>query len=158
MGYYDSPYQLLREMVDVIRECTRIERVVVGVVDGKKGVIGGYYSAGAEQYPGLQKYEVALQPANFFTQLIKKPRGLWIHPDRPSDITALLPGSFKQVSQADEFLIYSIFNLNGPFAVLYADKGAEPSDTMAEVEFEICRAAANGCTKHLISMMKRARH
>lgn len=157
MGYYDSAYQLLREMVDVIHECTRIERVVVGIVDLKKGTVTGYYSVGAEQYPGLQKYEVALQPANFFTQLIKRPRGVWVHPDRPSDISALMPGSFKQVSQADEFLIHSIFNLNGPFAVLYADKGATPSDTMAEAEFEICRAAANGATKHLISMMKRAR-
>lgn len=155
---FSSENEVLRKTMEVLKEVTSLERIVLFLYDPKDQMLRGYSALGCEDAPKLKKMTIALKPPNFFTQLIKKPQGVWVNPDRKSDIAALVPGIFKQVSQANEFYSVSMFNLKKPVAMLYVDNGVDGSKALSEAEFKITKAIANAASKYMIQASKLARN
>lgn len=154
--YYSTEYEVIRAVVEALHGCTELVRVVVAIHDPKLDQVEGYFALGCEQFPGLKRYRVRLQPVNLFTHLLKQPAGLWLSPDRPQKATGLIPGSFKQASQTDSCFLMSVFNHRGPYAVFYADRGLNDRAGLSEHEYKIFKTACNACSKHLIARGKRA--
>ena len=153
---FSSEHEAIRKTLDVLHEVTHIKRFALFAHHPLKKSLKSYYAVGCEQYPELKKAVIKTEPANFFTQLIRKPQGVWVHPERKADIAALVPGVVKQLIQVDEFIAISIFNHRGPIAVLYADYGPDHQGGFSETEFKIVRSVANATSKHLIQRGKRA--
>ncbi len=156
IGYYHSDFEVLRDAVDALYHCTRMKRVVGARIDARNGVIKSYFSRGTDDSPGLQDLYLSLQPPNFFTDVCKKPQCHWVSPSQYQQLAQRLPGVFRQAVQVEDFVLGSLFNHEGPFALLYADKGIEAPEPFSSAEFQIVRAVANGCTKHMVAMSRRA--
>lgn len=153
-GAFATEQDALRDSVDVLFDVTHLRRTALFLFDPTRKVLNGYYTLGCEDYPEIGKAVIKLNPPNFFTQLIRKPRGVWIHPERKPEIAALIPGVFKQLVQADQFFTVSIFNNRRPVAVLYADRGAHSDDGLSDSEFKITQSLANATSKYLIQLGK----
>ncbi|MCG8670595.1 MAG: HDOD domain-containing protein [Pseudomonadales bacterium] len=153
---FSDEHEVLRKTMEVLKDCTAVERVVLFVFEPAKKSLRGYAAMGCEDRPEFRKANVSLSPPNFFTQLMRKPQGVWVHPEKKADIAALVPGVFKQLSQADEFFSVSVFNHKQPAAMLYVDNGADDRKSLSEAEFKITKTIANATSKFLIQMGKRA--
>jgi len=157
VGYFSAEHEVIRCTADVLFDVTELQRVVIGLVDRKTATLQGYYAIGCEDSPKLGKFAVGLKPPNFFTQILRKPQAVWVNSDRPSEITGLVPGEFKQLAQSDDYIVMSVFNGKGAFGILYADKGASDNQSINEIELKVCRSIANASSKHLILMSKKAK-
>ena len=154
---FSGDHETMRKSIDIIYECMQVQRVLFLLFNPKQKYLQGYYARGCDQFPSMLKVKVGLAPANFFTQLLRNPQGVWVHPERKADIAALVPGVFKQVTQADEFVCISLFNHKGPLAVFYVDNGTDGIG-LSETEFKIIKAIANATTKFMIQQGKRAKN
>ncbi|MDX1692652.1 MAG: HDOD domain-containing protein [Ketobacteraceae bacterium] len=155
-GAFATEQDVLRASAEVLFDVTHLRRVALFLFDPTRKVLNGYYTLGCEDYPEIRKAVIKLSPPNFFTQLIRKPQGVWVHPERKSDIAALVPGVFKQLVQVDQFFVVSVFNNRRPVAVLHADRGVSNPDGLSENEFKITRSLANATSKYLIERAKSA--
>lgn len=144
-------HEVIRSDVDILRECTSLERIVVALVHLNRDNITSYYAVGCEKVPGLRRFEVKLQPPNLFTRLVKQAAAVWMSPERQKDAVGLMPGHFKQATQTDSYFLASLFNSKGPFAVIYADKGNSYS-ALAESDYQIFRILVNATNKCLATM------
>ena len=157
---FGSEQDALRESLWVLYETTYLRRAALFLFDPTRKVLNGYSTLGCDDYPEIARAVIRLTPPNFFTQLLRKPRGVWVHPERKADIAALVPGAFKQLVQVDQFFVVSIFNNRRPVAVLYADRGAGNGagndDSLSDGEFKITQSLANATSKYLIQMGKAA--
>lgn len=154
--YYDTEYAVVRAVVEQLHDCTELSRVVASLYNPRLDQLEAYFALGCEQYPGLKRFRVRLQPVNLFTHLLKQPAGLWLSPDRPNKAAGLIPGSFKQASQSDACFLMSVFDHKGPHALFYADRGLEDRLGLSEHEYRIFKSACNACSKYLITRGKRA--
>lgn len=153
---YDTEFAVVRAVVEHLHDCTELTRVVASLYNPKLDQLEAYFALGCEQYPGLKRFRVRLQPVNLFTHLLKQPAGLWLSPDRPNKATGLIPGSFKQASQSDTCFLMSVFDHKGPHALFYADRGLGDRLGLSEHEYSIFKSACTACSKHLINKGKRA--
>lgn len=154
--YFSTEFEAIHCLVDTLYQCSNLERVIVALLDKKRNHIKAYYALGCDDSPILKNFEVKLQPSNLFTQILAKPAGVWLNPDRKSSVSALVPGSFKQACQSDEFFLMSVFNQRGAYGVFFADKGLNSTAGLSEAEYKIFKAACTTCSKHLITKAKRA--
>lgn len=154
--YFSTEYESIRCVVDILESCTHLQRVIVATLDKASNSVNAYYALGCEEAPLLKKFSVKTQPSNLFTQLMKKPAATWISPERSSSVAGLVPGSFKQASQNDEFMLMSYFNHRGACGVYFADKGLNSRTGLSDAEYKIFKAACTTCSKHLIARGKRA--
>lgn len=153
---FTSEQDALRTSLDMLFDVTHLKRIALFLFDPTKKVLNGYYALGCQDYPEFSKAVIKLNPPNFFTQLLKRPQGVWVNPERKSDIAALVPGIFKQMVQVDEFFAVSIANNRRPVGVLYADHGVGNHAGLSESEFKITKSIANGTSKFLIQLGKSA--
>jgi HD-like signal output (HDOD) protein len=143
-------HEVIRANVDILRDNTSLERIVVALVHLNRDNITSYYAVGCEKVPGLRRFEIKLQPPNLFTRLIKQAAAVWMSPERQKD-AGLMPGHFKQATQMDSYFAASLFNSKGAFAVLYADKGNSYA-ALAESDYQIFRILVNATNKCLAAM------
>lgn len=153
---FRTEFEALRAAVEQLHECTELSRVVAGLHNPKLDQVEACFALGCDQYPALKRFRVRLQPANLFTHLLKQPASLWLSPDRPNKANGLMPGSFKQANQTDTCFLMSIFNHQGPFALLYADRGVDNRLGLSEHEYSIFKSVCTACSKHLIATGKQS--
>lgn len=144
-------HEVIRAGVDILKECSSLERIVVALVHINRGNIVSYYAVGCEKAQGLRRFEIKLQPPSLFTRLTKQAAAVWMSPERQKDAVGLLPGHFKQATQMDSYFAASLFNSKGAFAMLYADKG-NSYGALAEPDYQIFRMLVNGSNKCLAAM------
>lgn len=144
-------HEVIRTGIDVLRDCSSLERIVVALVHLNRDNIVSYYAVGCEKAQGLRRFEIKLQPPNLFTRLVKQPAAVWLSPERQKEAVGLMPGQFKQATQVDSCFTASLFNSKGPFAILYADKGNTYS-ALTEPDYQIFRMLVNGTNKCLMGM------
>lgn len=144
-------HEVIRSGVDILRDCSSLERIVVALVHLNRDNIVSYYAVGCDKVQGLRRFEIKLQPPSLFTRLVKQPAAIWMSPERQKEGIGLLPGQFKQATQMDSYFAASLFNGKGPFALLYADKGNTYSG-LAESDYQVFRMLVNGTNKCLAAM------
>lgn len=152
---FASEDEALKKMIEVLHDVTTLKRVALFAFDPAKKALVGYCTRGCEEYLEFEKALIKLSPPNFFTQLIRKPQGVWVQPDKKADIAALVPGVFKQMTLADEFFAVSVFNHKAPVAVLYVDNGPDSKTGLTEIEFKVTKSIANATTKYLYRLGKK---
>ena len=151
---YANEKAVLTSVVDILSETMLLKRIVIGLVDHHTNKLNGYYAAGCSDSPELEAFEVALDPPNFFTHLLAKPKAIWADRDKPCEIPSLVPGGFKQAAQEDAYFVSSLFCGREAVAVLYADK-AGTQDTLSETEFKVFKILVNACIKQMILISRR---
>jgi HD-like signal output (HDOD) protein len=144
-------HEVIRTGIDVLKDCSSLERIVVALVHLNRDNIVSYYAVGCEKAQGLRRFEIKLQPPNLFTRLVKQPAAVWLSPERQKEAVGLMPGQFKQATQVDSYFTASLFNSKGPFAIIYADKGNSYS-ALTEPDYQIFRMLVNGTNKCLLAM------
>ena len=154
--YFTTEFESIHSVVDILRDTTPLERVLVLLYNRSEHSVETYYSRGCENHPSLAKFSVRMQHNNLFSQLLKQPAATWISPDRPSKVAGLVPGTFKQAAQSDHFFLMSVFNHKGAFGLFYGDKGTHNRIGLSEAEYKVFKVACNTCSKHLVTRGKRA--
>lgn len=154
--YFSTEFESIHSVVDVLADCTPLQRVLVLLYQRTPQSVQAYYARGCDQHPTLAKYRISLQHNNLFSQLLKQPAATWISPERPSKVAGLVPGTFKQAAQSDHFIMMSVFNHRGAFGLFYADRGPGERMGLSEAEYKIFRLACSTCSKHLVARGKRA--
>ena len=154
--YFSTEYECVRSVVDSLMDTTPLQRVLVLLYNRSRHSVETYYSRGCEDNTPLGKYATQMQHNNLFSQLLKQPAATWISPDRPSKVSGLVPGTFKQAAHSDHYFLMSVFNHKGAYGLFYADKGTHNRLGMSEAEYKIFKVAGNSCSKHLITRGKRA--
>ena len=144
----------LRAVADQLLSCTELNRVVAILYQRQSDQAESLYAAGCDNQSGLQRLKVKLQPVNLFTHLLKQPASVWISPDRPNPMNALVPGSLKQASQSSEFFVMSVFDHRGPFGLFYADRGTGGQTALSNAEYAAFKAACTACSKRLVTRGK----
>src|SRR5690606_6742748 len=107
---FASSDDVLQAVTAQLHATTELARVLAAPYNPRLDQVETRFTQGCDAYPAIQRMKVRLQPVNLFTHLLKQPAGVWISPDRPNPMNGLLPGSFKQASQADEFFLMSVFS------------------------------------------------
>ncbi|HVK99341.1 MAG TPA: HDOD domain-containing protein [Dongiaceae bacterium] len=141
----------LKLVANQLHACTTLTRVVAMLHQRQTDQVESLQAFGCDHYPGLQRLKVELRPVNLFTHLLKQSASVWISPDRPNPMNALVPGSLKQASQASEFFVMSVFDHRGPFGLIYADLGTDMRQTLSNQEYSAFKAACTACSKRLIT-------
>lgn len=149
-----SDQDAVRAVVDQLLACTELSRVVAILYQRQADQVESLYAAGCDNHPGLQRLTVYLQPVNLFTHLLKQPASVWISPDRPNPMNALVPGALKRAGQASEFFVMSVFDHRGPFGLFYADRGTGGQAALSNPEYAAFKAACTACSKLLIARGK----
>lgn len=140
--------EIIRSGVDVLKACTTLDRVLLGLINVNKDHVISYYSAGCESSPSLKRYEIKLSPPNLFTRLVKQPSCIWLNPERHKATIGWIPGYFRQAIDVEEFFAATLFSARGPIALLYADKGVQHT-AMRESDFIAFRLLANATNQAL---------
>jgi hypothetical protein len=143
--------EIIRSGVDVLKACTTLDRVLLGLVNLNKDHIISYYAAGCESSPSLKRYEIKLSPPNLFTRLVKQPSCIWLSPEKHKATIGWIPGYFRQAIDVEEFFAATLFSARGPIALLYADKGVQQT-AMRESDFIAFRLLANATNQALAGM------
>lgn len=140
--------EIIRSGVDVLKACTSLDRVLLGLVNINKDHIISYYAAGCETSPALKRYEIKLSPPNLFTRLVKQPSCIWLNPERHKTTIGWIPGYFRQAIDVEEFFAATLFSARGPIALIYADKGLQQT-AMRESDFIAFRLLVNATNQAL---------
>jgi len=151
---YGNEKAVLTSVVDILSETMLLKRIVVGLFDRHAKKLNGYYTAGCDDSLELESFEVALDPPNFFTQLLVRPKVVWADLSKPCEIPLPLPGAFKQAAQEDAYFVSSLFCGREAVAILYADKAAT-QDALSETEFKLFKILSNACIKQMALISKR---
>jgi hypothetical protein len=156
-GYYQSEFELLRDVVDTLHETTYLQRILVARVWVTEARLKVYYSRGLEQFAALQRLELSLQGMGFFQRMLRKPQGLLVTSATDLAEYGPVPGVFRQAIEVDCFALHGIHTPKGPFALLYADRGVGGVDSVNAKDYEVLRVLALACTRYLLNSDRQAR-
>lgn len=144
---FQDIHELMNLAVQGVRYGVDLDRVVAGFLNQDRSEIQAYYSAGTLDYPDLGEFHVNIKFGDLFHQLIQKPSTLWVNKQNKAKIWTKIPGSFKQATRAEEFIITSVFIRQKPVAIIYADNGAT-NRRIRESDYQafkyLCAAANKG--------------
>lgn len=120
---FASIHEIMNLAVSTLCSSLNFERASVSLLNRQSKELRTYYSSGTEDSPALKNFSHILQQGDLFNKLLQKPLSVRLQASNYSQIWPLLPGNFKQACGADEFFMMSIFSVNTPVALIYADRG-----------------------------------
>ena len=106
-----------------------LNRVVFALLSKDKVKLQGKYIRGAESDPSFSQFSVCvdLGKKDLFTQLLQKPRSIWMSRENNEKIWPLIPAEFKEIVGTNEFYAMSIFVHGLPIGIFYADRHLKDS-------------------------------
>ncbi|NOY67566.1 MAG: HDOD domain-containing protein [Gammaproteobacteria bacterium] len=106
-----------------------LNRVVFALLSKDKTKLQGKYIRGAESDPAFSQFgvEVDLGRKDLFTQLLQKPRSVWMSRENSEKIWPLIPEKFKEIVGTNEFYAMSVFVKKSPIGIFYADRHLKDS-------------------------------
>lgn len=146
---FSQEFDALRAVVDCLYGGTGMKRVVLAQLSPVGLRVQASYARGCEESPQLERFQVSLQPPNLFSQILKQPAATWVSRERQQQVAGIVPGQFKLACQSDEFFLMSLFTGQGPFGVMYADRGLNDRLGLTEAEYRIFKAAGHHCSLYL---------
>ena len=101
-----------------------LNRVVFALLSRDKTRLEGRYIVGADSDPVFSNFniEVDMGRKDLFTQLLQKPRSIWLSKGNRDKIWPLISGKFKELVNIEEFYAMSVFARGKPVGIFYADR------------------------------------
>jgi len=106
-----------------------LNRVVFALLNKSKTKLEGKFIRGADSDPVFSQFavEVDLGKKDLFTQLLQKPRSIWLSKQNSDKIWPLIPGKFKTLVDTHEFFAMTVFAHGQPLGLFYADRHLKDS-------------------------------
>jgi len=106
-----------------------LNRVVFALLSKDLTKLEGRHIQGADSDPVFSQFsvEVDLSIRDLFTQLLQKPRSVWVSRDNNEKMWPLIPEKFKHLINTQEFFAMSVFAKGKPLGIFYADRHLEDS-------------------------------
>lgn len=116
--------EILELAVAGLHDGLGLNRVVFAYLRKDRIKLEGHYIQGADSDPNFSQFSIDVELSNkdLFTQLLQKPRSVWVNKENHERLGELLPEEFKTLIQTDEFYAMSIFYHGKPLGIFYADR------------------------------------
>lgn len=117
---------LLRQTLDSVSQSLgflRVHFLLLNPAKDKAETKISRFANNADQ--ATLKLAVSLQPANLFTQLVKKPQAFWLNANNYDKYWSMVPGNVKSVIHVDRFIAASVHFGEKPVGIIYADNQHE---------------------------------
>lgn len=125
-----SYQNILSLLMDAMHDGMALERVVFALFNPQQQRIHARAIAGADHDPVFSRFNIDLNGAHLFTQLMQKPQALWINDTNRDKFWPLVPVDFQRIIRCNSFFVMSIFIAEKPVGLLYADRGAQADCTL----------------------------
>jgi len=101
-----------------------LNRVVFALLTQDKTKLDGRYMAGANNDPNFSQFsiQINIKKKDLFTQLMQKPRSVWVNDENNEKIWPLVPEAFRALIDIQEFYAMSVFAEGKPIGIFYADR------------------------------------
>jgi len=143
------PAQVLHLLLQGLHQGLGLARIALLLIQPQKQRLHCARTLGMDANTALQQLELDLEIPSLFKRLAEKPAGIWLDSSQRKTLQPLLPDAFLRALQGD-CLLMSLFNREGPLAMIYADDDAGTS--LSEFQYEQFRqlcAAATRALRHL---------
>jgi len=101
-----------------------LNRVVFALLSRDKTKLEGRYIVGADSDPVFSQFsiDVDMGRKDLFTQLLQKPRSVWLSHENKDKIWPMISEKFRGLVNVEEFYAMSIFAKEKPVGIFYADR------------------------------------
>ena len=116
--------EILELAITGLHDGLGLNRVVFAYLTKDKIKLEGRHMQGADSDPNFSQFSVNvdLGKRDLFTQLLQKPRSVWVNEENHERLEELLPDEFRALIQTDEFYAMSIYHHGKPLGIFYADR------------------------------------
>lgn len=106
-----------------------LNRAVFALLSKDRIKLVGKHLRGADSDPTFSQFaiDVDMGKKDLFTQLLKKPRSIWVSRKNNEKVMQLIPMNFRELVGLDEFFAISVFVGDKPYGVFYADRHLKDS-------------------------------
>ncbi len=117
-------------------------RATISLVNKEHTRLKTYYATGCQEQPQLSGFDSRLVKGTLFAKLCSKAASVWIKPTTDIKVSSLVPSSFKQIVEIEDYFLMSIFVNNKPFAIVYCD--AFPHRELTEMDYKYFKYLCKG--------------
>ncbi|MCP5207570.1 MAG: HDOD domain-containing protein [Hahellaceae bacterium] len=122
---FSDLHEIMNAAVQGITYGLGLKRSTVALANTKLTRLKAYYTVGTRQFPELGNFQIDLTKPSLFSRLMEKQAGIWVGSTTQRSTWNMIPAEFKRISGASEFFLMSVFVLQKPVAVFYADGGID---------------------------------
>ncbi len=129
-GFLSEPAQV-NDIVEIamagLHDGLGLNRVVFALLSKDLHKLEGRFINGADSDPAFSQFaiDVDLSTKDLFSQLLQKPRSVWVSQENHDRIWPLVPAKFKELINTQEFYTMSVFAQGKPLGIFYADRHLE---------------------------------
>lgn len=113
---------VIHTIIDAMHDGIGLNRVVYCHYSDEDRMFYGNIIKGTENDIVFNRFSIAVNSANLFTHLIKKPQALLINEINRAKYWNLVPEDFQKLININSFAVMSVFKNNQPYALFYADR------------------------------------
>ena len=113
---------VIHNIVNAMHDGIGLNRVVFCRYSDEERMFNAHTIKGSENDPLFNRFKIAVNSANLFTLLIKKPQALLINDSNRSKYWKLIQPEFQKLINNNSFVVMTIFKNNQPYGLFYADR------------------------------------
>ncbi len=113
---------VIHNIVNAMHDGIGLNRVVFCRYSNEERMFNAHTIKGSENDPLFNRFKIAVNSANLFTLLIKKPQALLINDSNRSKYWKLIQPEFQKLINNNSFVVMTIFKNNQPYGLFYADR------------------------------------
>ncbi len=118
----ENTYKLISHILKGLHDGIGLNRVVFARLDTDNKLLKTEKIIGVDNDPLFGRFEISLEPANLFSQLMKKSQAVLINDQSREKFWPLVPDEFKKLIGTNSFIAMSIFVADKPVGMIYADR------------------------------------
>lgn len=113
---------VIHSIVDAMHDGIGLNRVVFCHYSEEERKFHADVIKGTENDLVFNRFNIAVNNANLFTHLVKKPQALLINDANRATYWKLIPPEFQKLINTNSFVVMSIFKKDKPYGLFYADR------------------------------------
>lgn len=113
---------VIHDIVDAMHDGIGLNRVAYCRYSEEERMFHGHVLKGTENDLVFNRFHIAVNSANLFTHLIKKPQAVLINDSNRANYWKLVPPEFQKLINNNSFVVMTIFKKDKPYALFYADR------------------------------------
>lgn len=145
---------LLPAILKALHNQLGLERCVAMLYVSQQQTLKTYFNLGADSQSALKLFNHPVKPQDIFGKLMAKPSSVRLAKDNYAKIWPVLPGSFKQAVDGDQFFIMSVFSGSKPIGFIYADSNTSHKP-LTDEQYLYFKALCNGATHCLTQISQK---
>ena len=113
---------VIHNIVNAMHDGVGLNRVVYCHYSAEDRMFHGHIIKGTENDIAFNRFSIAVNNANLFTHLIKKPQALLLNNLNRAKYWKLVPEEFQKLININSFAVMSVFKNDKPYGLFYADR------------------------------------